>query len=325
VSVHGVAVPLLGVTMGDPAGVGPEVLLQALALGPLPGGARVRVFADRGVLEERAARLGLGLPGEIVEACRLAPGEAPPGAYSPAGGRAQLQCLEAAAAELGQGRLDALVTGPLHKRALAEAGAPGPGQTEFLAARLGARLPVMMLCGPRLKVVLATTHLALRDVPGALDRAGLVALVRLAAAELARYFHPAGPRLGLAALNPHGEEGGRPGREEREVLAPAVAELRALGVDVVGPVPADTLFAQAAAGRFDAALALYHDQGLGPLKALHFHDAVNVSLGLGRVRTSPDHGPAYDLAGTGRADPTSMRAAMELALAMAARARGAAP
>jgi 4-hydroxythreonine-4-phosphate dehydrogenase len=193
----------------------------------------------------------------------------------------------------------------------------------FLAARLGARLPVMMLCGPRLKVILATTHLALRDVPGALTRAGLVELVRLASAELDRYFHPGGPRLGLSALNPHGEEGGHPGREEREILAPAVAELCALGVAVEGPVPADTLFAQAAEGRYDAAVALYHDQGLAPLKALHFRDAVNVSLGLGRVRCSHDHGPAYDLAGSGRADATSMRAAMELALGMAARDRGA--
>jgi len=317
--------PTLGVTMGDPAGVGPEVLLLALARGALPGGARVRVFGDRGVLAERAARLGLEPPAELVEACRLAPGEAPPGAYTPAGGRAQVQCLEAAAAELGAGRLTALVTGPLHKRALVEAGAPGPGQTEFLAARLGARLPVMMLCGPRLRVVLATTHLPLREVPGALTRAGLVELVRVGAAELRRYFCPDGPRLGLAALNPHAEEGGLPGREEREILAPAVAELCALGLQVEGPVPADSLFAQAAEGRYDAAVALYHDQGLGPLKALHFHDAVNVSLGLGRVRTSPDHGPAYALAGTGRADPTSMRAAMELALAMALRDRGAPP
>jgi 4-hydroxythreonine-4-phosphate dehydrogenase len=306
----------LGISMGDPAGVGPEVILAALARGPL--GFDVRVYADRGLLEERAARFGWPLPADLVQACRLAPGACPPGRFSPAGGLAQVACLEAAVADLAAGRLAGLVTGPIHKRALQEAGLPGPGQTEFLAARLGAPLPVMMLCSPRLKVVLATTHLPLREVPAALTRSGLVQLVRVAADDLTRYFHPGGARLGLAALNPHGEERGRPGREEREVLAPAVAELRALGVAIEGPLAADGLMAQAVAGRFDVVVALYHDQGLGPLKALDFHAGVNVTLGLGRVRTSPDHGPAYDLAGTGRADPGSTRAALELAARMAA-------
>lgn len=304
--------------MGDPAGVGPEVLLMALAEPDLGGRLPVRVFAARGVLERLAAGFGWPLDFERVEAAADPGANVSAGRYTPEGGRAQLACLEAAAAELAAGRLGALVTGPIHKRALADAGRPGWGHTEWLGHRFGARRPVMMLAGPRLKVILATTHLALRQVPAALTADGLEEVIRVAAADLRRFFHPAGLRLALAALNPHGEEDGHPGLEERELLAPCVQRCRAAGIDLSGPLPGDAVFAQAAAGRYDAVIALYHDQGLAAVKTLHFADAVNVTLGLGRVRTSPDHGPAYDLAGSGRADPSSMKAAIALAARMAA-------
>lgn len=300
--------------MGDPAGVGPEVLLRALAQESRP----VRVYGDRDWLERLGRRLGLACDFE-VRPVAVVPPDLPPGSYREDAGRFQVACLRAASDDLLAGRISGLVTGPIHKRALADSGESGPGQTEWLGRRLGARRPVMMLCGPRLRVILATTHLPLREVPAALRAEDLVETVRVAAQDVRRYFLDRPPRLALAALNPHGEEEGRPGREEREVLAPAVDALRREGVDIQGPHAADSLFALAAQGRFDAVVALYHDQGLGPLKALHFFDAVNVTLGLGRVRTSPDHGVAYDRAGTGTADPRSMQAAVETAFAMIAR------
>ncbi|NMB76898.1 MAG: 4-hydroxythreonine-4-phosphate dehydrogenase PdxA [Myxococcales bacterium] len=300
--------------MGDPAGVGPEVLLRALANETRP----VRVYGDPAWLGAEARALGLPMAFP-VEAVARVPADLERGRGSDIGARAQVDCLRVAAAELAAGRIAGLVTGPIHKRALAECGEVGPGQTEWLARRLGARLPVMMLCGPRLRVMLATTHLPLRQVPGALRADSLCDTVRVGAAELRRYFLERPPRLALAALNPHGEEDGRPGREEQEILAPVVETLRREGLDILGPLPADSLFALAAGGRFDAVVALYHDQGLAPLKALGFFDAVNVTLGLGYVRTSPDHGVAYDLAGRGQADPRSMRAAIDTAFAMIAR------
>ncbi len=302
--------------MGDPAGVGPEVLLMSLADPVAPNHPPVRVYASAGVLAGRAEALGLSPAHDLVDPCGDL--DVSPGRYTPESGRAAVACLEAAAADLEAGTIDALVTGPIHKRAMAEAGLPGAGHTEWLARRFGARRPVMMLMGPTLKVLLATTHLPLRAVAAALRTAELIEVIQVAEQELKRYFHPTGVRLAVAALNPHGEEAGHPGREEREVIGPAVERLRAGGLEVDGPISGDVIFAAAVQGRYDAVVALYHDQGLAPLKTLHFADAVNVTLGLGHIRTSPDHGPAYDLAGSGRADPTSMRAALATAVEMAA-------
>jgi 4-hydroxythreonine-4-phosphate dehydrogenase len=303
--------------MGDPGGVGPEVLLRALGDEEVRARVRPRVFADEAWLRRLAGRFGWGTDFEVRSAVELSSGFRP-GDFSEEGGRAALACLEAAADALSNGEIDALVTAPVHKRAFAVCGAPGPGHTEWLAARFGAERAVMMLCGPRLKVALATTHLPLRELAGALNRRDLVDTVTVASRELRRYFFPEGPRLALAALNPHGEENGRPGREERDVLMPAVEELKKSGVSIEGPVAGDTVFARAVEGRYDAVVALYHDQGLAPLKTLHPRDGVNVTLGLGVVRTSPDHGVAYDIANQGVADPTSMREAILLAARMVA-------
>ena len=315
----------IGISLGDPAGVGPEVLVKALADPALRARIKPMVFGDHGIIARAASASNTSIDFEIRAVTHLRPADCPPGQFSERGGRAQFAYLEAAAQALEAGEVKALVTGPLHKRALTMMQAVGPGQTEWLAARFNANVPVMMLAGPRLKVVLATTHLPLRQVAAALDRSRLFDLVTVAAADLSRYFCANPPRLALSALNPHGEEYGTEGEEEREILAPAVALLRAAGVNIVGPLPADSLFVQAVAGVYDAVVALYHDQGLGPIKVLHFTEAVNVTLGLGRIRTAPDHGVAYDIAGRGLADPTSMHAAIALAADMAERTSPSSP
>ncbi len=310
----------IGITMGDPGGVGPEVLLRALGDEGIRARVRPRVFGDGAWLRGLAGRFRWEADFEIHEVVSLTSGVRV-GEFTEAGGRASMACLGAAADALSRGEIAALVTAPVHKRAFALCNAPGPGHTEWLAARFGVPKAVMLLCGPRLRVILATTHVALRDLPRVLDRDDLVSTVALASRELGRYFFPRGPRLALAAFNPHGEEEGRPGREEREILIPAVSDLKKQGVNIDGPVPGDTVFARAVEGRYDAVVALYHDQGLAPLKTLHPHDGVNVTLGLGVVRTSPDHGVAYDIAHSGGADPTSMREAIHLAAGMAGRGR----
>ena len=236
-----------------------------------------------------------------------------PGRYTAASGDASLRALQAAAADLAAGRIAALVTGPIDKHALADAGLAFPGQTELVAAACGVRRFAMMLAGPRLRVVLATTHLALRDVPAAITEDAVLDAADLVAAHLRDREGIAAPRIAVLGLNPHASDGGRFGDEEARVIAPAVVRLRQAGIDATGPLPADTAFHRAVEGAFDAVVAMYHDQGLGPLKLLHFTSAINVTLGLPRVRCSPDHGPAFDLAGTGRADPGSLVEALRFA------------
>lgn len=309
----------IGITTGDPAGVGPEILLQALSDPAVRQRLEPVVFGDEGWLARVAAGSGRAVDFEIQQTGKPLPEDFRPGGLTAEGARATLESLEAAVDAVRGGRVDAIVTGPIHKRALRLDGATSPGQTEWLAGRLGGARAVMMLAGPRLRVVLATTHVPLRDVPRVLTREALVATVRVAADGLRRYFFPGGARLAMCALNPHGEEQGGPGREEQMVLAPAVRALQQAGVDITGPVSGDTVFAQAVAGAHDAVVAMYHDQGLAPVKTLHFSEAVNVTLGLDAVRTSPAHGVAYDIAGQGRADPGSMKAALLTAVRMLTR------
>jgi 4-hydroxythreonine-4-phosphate dehydrogenase len=290
-------------------------LLQALDDQEIRARIRPKVFADGDLLHRLAERFGWRTDFELCQVVSCSP-EVGSGGWTEEGGRASMDCLAAAADALEAKEIDALVTAPMHKRAFAICNAPGPGHTEWLAARFRVEKAVMMLYGPRLRVILATTHVALRDLPRVLTKDGLVDTVALASRELARFFFPKGPRLVVAAFNPHGEEEGRPGREEVDILIPAIEELKKRGVQVEGPIPGDTVFARAAAGDYDAVVALYHDQGLAPLKTLHVHEAVNVTLGLGVVRTSPDHGVAYDIAHRGLADPASMKAAIRLAARM---------
>lgn len=308
----------LAVTLGDPAGIGAEVIAKALAAAPVP----CLLFGDRRAFKRAWSAWGRGEPPPIVEVGALADADRVPGRPTEAGLLASARYVLEAARAVSEGRARALVTAPLAKRALALAGHDVPGHTELLQRLTGAPRVAMMLAGERLRVVPATTHCALRDVPARLGETDLPGLFVLVAGELERRFGIDGPRLALAALNPHAGEGGRFGDEEATILAPAVEHARGLGVRIEGPLPADTLFVRAARGDFDAVVACYHDQALIPLKLLHFGRAVNVTLGLPWVRTSPDHGVAYDIAGRGVADPGSMQAALELAARLSTRSGG---
>jgi 4-hydroxythreonine-4-phosphate dehydrogenase len=327
--------------MGEPAGIGGELTLKAWRDRAAAG---VPVFAaldDPGRLAALARRLGWAVPvaaiGDIDEAASVFPRALPvlalpmpvaaePGRPSPATAAAVIGAIETAVALADAGRAAAVVTNPIQKKPLYDAGFPHPGHTEFLAALAGLDRPaVMMLASENLRVVPVTVHLPVAAVPGALTQAAIEHAGRVTAAALARDFAVPRPRLAVAGLNPHAGEGGALGGEDAAIVAPAVAALRAAGIDARGPLAADTLFHPAARATYDAALCMYHDQALIPIKTLDFDRAVNVTLGLPFVRTSPDHGTALDIAGTGRADPASLIAALRLAAAMAAaRARNAA-
>ncbi len=313
---------MIGVTLGDPAGIGPEVTAWALANSAESLRREVIVFGDADVLARGAAAMGVTL--DVVCEGDPAPGVVA-GRPSVAAGAAQVSWLEAAVAAAQRGRVDALVTAPISKTWARRAGFSFPGHTELLAERFGVRDVAMTFVGPRLIVALATVHLPLAQVAGALSTERIVAVGGLLASCLGRDLGRRLPvRIGVVGLNPHAGEGGLLGSEEAEVIAPAVAELaRRLGgfAEVTGPLVPDAAFRVAADGGVDGLVAMYHDQALIPVKLLDFDDAVNVTLGLPIVRTSPDHGTAYDLAGSGRARPASMAAALALAERMRARRR----
>jgi len=279
------------------------------------------VVGRRMLLAAGAMACGLAMPAvEVVEA-GLAQ-EIKPGQPSARTGRQAGAFIEKAVELCRDGRVQAMATAPISKEALQAAGYPDTGHTSLLGRLLGAPRPVMMLAGQRLKVVLATIHVALRDVPGLLSPEAITHAGLVAEQDLRRYFGLKSPRLAVAALNPHAGENGLFGDEEARIIAPAVAALAAAGVQASGPHPPDTVFWRAARGEFDLVLCMYHDQGLIPLKLLHFEDGVNVTLGLPIIRTSVDHGTAYDLAGSGKAHPGSLKAAIKMAAEMAARRSG---
>ena len=330
----------LAVSLGDPAGVGPELICEAWAR---RAGERLPPFlvcGSAGLLREAAIRRGIDVPvvsiGEPAEAADRfqaalpvlgdANGTYRPGEPDSEGARLALASLEAAAALTTAGKTAAIVTGPVSKAELAKIGYPYPGQTEFVAAACGAPAEdaVMMLAGPSLRTVPLTVHCALSEVPGRLSAELIVRRARIVAAALTRDFGIAAPRIVVCGLNPHAGENGRMGREEIEIIAPAIATLRAEGIDAGGPYPADTLFAPHLRNTYDVAIAMYHDQALVPLKALDFDQGVNVTLGLPIVRTSPDHGTAFGIAGKGTASADATIAALRMAGEMAAR-RASAP
>ena len=319
----------LALTPGEPAGIGPDVALAAAVSGEVPFVA----FADPEVLRRRAELLGLEIDirtagAELPLARAIPPGELPvvplatsnpvvPGRPDAANASCVLDCIRAAAAACRSGSAAGLVTGPVHKGIINDAGIAFRGHTEFLADLDGGVRPVMMLCTPRLKVALATTHLPLRAVPAAVDPAMLVDVVRIVEHGLRTRFAIPAPRILICGLNPHAGEGGHLGHEDAESIAPAVEVLRARGIDARGPIPADTAFTRERLAGADVVVAMYHDQGLPVLKYAGFGNAVNVTLGLGFVRTSVDHGTALDLAGTGRAEPSSLVSALTLARELA--------
>jgi len=294
----------LVVTAGDPLGIGPEVVVKALASGAA-GDAEVLVLGDAEVVAATARRLGLGVPHvEDVGA---------------KGALSALRALEEACRAAREGRADAIVTAPVHKADLVRHGFRHPGQTEFLGEALGGVETTMMLAGPALRVALVTTHLRLLDVPAAVTRPRVERTIRRVRDALAAGFGIPLPRIAVLGLNPHAGEEGLFGPEDAEVVRPAVETCAAEGIDCTGPLAGDGTFAPHVRERFDAFVAMYHDQGLAALKAVHGGEAVNVTLGLPVPRTSPDHGTARDLAGRGTARATSMEAAIRLAVALARR------
>jgi 4-hydroxythreonine-4-phosphate dehydrogenase len=314
--------PRLALTLGDPAGIGPEVALKALA-SPRRPDAAIRVFGPLGALRDRARRFGLPAPESLDVELHDVPADlAPLGRPSAAGGRAAAEAVLAAVREARQGAVDGLVTAPLNKEALAAAGYAWPGHTEMLAEAAGAADVAMMFVGGGLRVALLTIHQSLRTVPDALTVEGTCRIVRLVCRELP-WFGALRARVAVCGLNPHAGEGGLFGREEQDVLAPAVARLRGENLAVDGPLPADTVFVRATRGEFDAVVAAYHDQGLIPVKLAAFGQAVNVTLGLPFVRTSVDHGTGFDIVEKGVADEGSLLAAIELAVSLSARRRAA--
>ncbi len=316
--------PRIAITTGEPAGIGPEISLAALSeVDEVAGDARITLIGDETLLAERARLIGARWPGAAsVEHVPLRTA-ALAGRRDSRNAHYVLATLDRAIGGAMAGEYDAIVTAPVQKSVINDARIPFTGHTEYLAERSGTPRVVMMLAGETphgpLRVALATTHLPVAAVPGALSIDGIAAVLKILIAELRTRFGIDTPRVVVTGLNPHAGEGGHIGREEINVIAPAVSRLRLQGHHVDGPLPADTVFVPALVQRYDAVLAMFHDQGLPVLKYATFGHGVNITLGLPFVRTSVDHGTALDLAGTGRADASSMRAALKLAIELSRR------
>jgi 4-hydroxythreonine-4-phosphate dehydrogenase len=324
--------PRIAITMGDPCGVGPEIIVKALSSPLVQAECETVVIGDQGAVERACQRLGIPLHLQRLSSLDSRVGR--PGScglYAPvalgsqdiAFGRPSARTALAIPEWIRQavdavltGHADAVCTCPIHKANLYRHGFAFPGHTEFLAHLTETRNFVMMLAGPRLRVALATIHHPLAAVPRLITGERLLQTIRITGEALRRDFGLTEAHLAIAGLNPHAGEGGQLGREEVELLEPLIMQFRSASYRVSGPYAPDTVFHRAHEGEFDAVVALYHDQGLIPVKLVHFHDAVNVTLGLPIVRTSVDHGTAYDIAGTGRADPRSLIEAIRLAVRM---------
>lgn len=329
---------VLALTMGEPAGIGGELALMAWMARRTETVPPFLAIDDAKRLGALARRLGFDVPltqiGNVAEAAGLfdsalpvlplaVPERVEPGHPEPGNGRAVLASIDRAVALTLAGATAAVVTNPIHKGVLYRAGFRHPGHTEYLGALVGVSSPVMMLEGGGLRVVPVTCHLSVRQAVAALTTGAIVQWGRITAAALTRDFGIAGPRLAVAGLNPHAGEHGAMGTEEETIIVPAIAALAAEGIAVTGPHSADTLFHERARTRYDAALCMLHDQALIPLKTLAFDSGVNITLGLPFVRTSPDHGTAFDLAGRGSANPASLIAALKTAARLAATRAGA--
>ncbi|MBF8258796.1 MAG: 4-hydroxythreonine-4-phosphate dehydrogenase [Actinobacteria bacterium] len=321
----------IAITMGDPAGIGPEIVVMAHARPEIFSCCKPVVYGDVEILRRAAAVVGADLkiaplgvgeepgPGRIavIPLSSLSPEDVPFGRLSAAGSRAMADYIRVAAGDVLAGRADAIVTCPITKEGLKLAGVPHPGHTEFLAHMCGGAEVVMMLAGERLRVALATIHVSLRRALELLSPAVIESTIRITDAFFRKYMGTKSPRIAVAGVNPHAGEGGLFGDEEATMVAPAVAACRAAGIHASGPYPPDTVFHRAFRGGFDVVVAMTHDQGLIPLKLVHFEDGVNVTMGLPVIRTSVDHGTAYDIAGRGAASPESLLAAIRMAAGMA--------
>jgi 4-hydroxythreonine-4-phosphate dehydrogenase len=324
--------PLLGITMGDPAGIGPEVIVKALARPVVRRLCRPAVIGSPEVLAKVAGVLKVRvkfrrvtdlhgtLPAGVIPTLDPLPeplGSFTPGRVSKETGAAQALYIKEAVRLALERRIAGIVTAPINKEAINLAGYPYPGHTEMLADLTGAKEVGMMIVGGTLRFFFATIHAAIKDVPALLTPERIEQAIRLCHLALTALFGVKQPRIAVAALNPHGGEGGLFGTEERTAIGPGVARARAQGFPAVGPLPADTLIGQAARGQYDAVVAMYHDQGLIPLKLAAFGKSVNITVGLPIIRTSVDHGTAYDIVGRGRADEGSLLEAIRLAATFA--------
>ena len=328
----------LAITFGEPAGIGPDITLMAWRMRRERGIPPFYLLADPDFIARRARKLGFEVPlapttprdapASFDAALPVVPLEmkatATPGKPDDSSAPAAIASIRHAVADVLAGRCRAVVTNPVAKSVLYGSGFSDPGHTEFLGKLANehtgqATRPVMMLWSDELAVVPVTIHLPLKDVPAALTTELVIETARTVTRELSERFGVRRPRLALSGLNPHAGEDGALGREEQTIIVPAIKALQAEGIDVRGPLPADTMFHASARASYDAALCMYHDQALIPIKMLAFERAVNVTLGLPFVRTSPDHGTAFDIAGTGRADPSSLIAALKLAARIAAK------
>lgn len=328
--------PVIAVTSGEPAGIGPELCLRLAERAEQGDAAGTRahivVLGDRAMMAERAAMLHSGVslrdwvPGSAPVAGTLDILHLPlgassvPGRLDPANSAYVLQLLDRALAGCLSGEFAALVTAPVHKGVINDGGMPFTGHTEYLAEKTHTSQVVMMLAGGDLRVALATTHLPLKDVPAAITRESLEQTLRILHADMHRKYGIVRPRILVAGLNPHAGEGGYLGSEEIEVISPVLEKLRGEGMTLIGPLPADTMFTPPMLEQGDCVLAMYHDQGLTALKYATFGNGINVTLGLPIIRTSVDHGTALELAGTGRADPGSLFVAVDQAIEMVRRA-----
>jgi 4-hydroxythreonine-4-phosphate dehydrogenase len=325
------ALPLIAISSGEPAGIGPDI---CLALANEPRRERFVVLGDTELLESRARQLSLRVsirslrkpeealvhtPGELQVIEHRVQTPVTPGELNPDNAGYVVKLISEGARGCLHGTYAALVTAPVQKSVIADSGTQFMGHTEFLAELCGVAQPVMLLTRDTLRVALVTTHLPLRDVPQAITAERITRVVHVLDADLRRLFGIAAPRILVLGLNPHAGENGHLGSEEREIIEPCLAVLRNRGIDVTGPRPADTAFTERSLAGFDAVLAMYHDQGLTPIKAGGFGRIVNVTLGLPIIRTSVDHGTALALAGSGDADPASLGCALELAATIAAR------
>lgn len=314
--------PKIAITMGDPAGIGPEILLKALNSRRVKRACRPVIVGDRALLSLIAKKISCPLSRtvEIVNPLTdksLDPSTIKPGKLPRKWARAVISYIEEAARLAVQGEVRAIVTAPINKAALHKAGFSFPGHTEFLAHLTGTRDYAMMLGGERLKVVLVTIHVPLKDVPGLITPAQVFKVLRITDEALRKEFKIKRPRIAVAGLNPHAGEGGLFGDEEARLIMPAIRRARRAGIDTSDSLPPDTVFFRAVKGEFDCVVCMYHDQGLGPLKLIHFEDGFNATLGLPIIRTSVDHGTAYGIAWQGIASAESMITAILTAVKMA--------
>ena len=321
--------PVVGITMGDPAGVGPEIIIKALSDSGIFKICRPLVLGDPAALSmniEESTKLAINevsdlshIEGELGQIdllviSRLHSDLLQPGKPTLEGGKAMVDCIMRAVEMARLGELSAMVTCPISKILMHQAGYSFNGHTQLLAHLTNSDDFVMMLAGKRLRVVLVTIHCAFKEVLANLDEKKILKTIIITSKALKKDFGIKKPRLAVAAINPHAGEGGLFGAEEMKIIRPAIEKAKLEGAEVEGPLAADTLFYRAASGEFDAVVAMYHDQGLIPLKLLHFSDAVNITLGLPIIRTSVDHGTAYDIAGKGIADSSSLKAAIRMAV-----------